>query len=75
MLSRPERQLGKVSSMRTLAVVDGTNLINDVGRALTIDPRIAKPRDVRQAYYEKWFDVDRLVQATLGFERQIDPFS
>jgi len=47
--------------MATLVLVDGPNFYNDVDRCLLAD---AARESVRHDYYLKWFDIDRLVEAT-----------
>lgn len=52
--------------MSVLVVVDGHNLFNDVGRFLTDDnPTTEQDLDIRRRYYTEWFDIDRLVEATI----------
>jgi hypothetical protein len=48
----------------TLVLIDGPNLFNDVDRYLS---KAAKPENnVLRTYFTNWFDIDRLVQATIG---------
>lgn len=52
-----------------LVVVDGPNLVNDVGRVFGVGDRSYQPNPAEIArnrqYLHEWFDIDRLVQATL----------
>jgi hypothetical protein len=59
--------------LSTLVAVDGHNLLNDVGRHVGaadeswwtgLDP------DIRKMYYRDWFDIDRLVEATISRDMQ-----
>lgn len=52
--------------MSTLFVVDGPNLYNRVSEHLVREKRSALGDDVNRAYFREWFDVDRLVLATVG---------
>ncbi len=52
----------------TLVVVDGHNLLNDVGRCLSEEAAAGASQnaDVRHRYFRDWFDIDRLVEATVA---------
>lgn len=58
--------------MTTLVVVDGANLVNDLGRSLAEATPSKADRSVQERYYREWFDIDRLVTATLGAELRLD---
>jgi len=48
----------------TLVLIDGPNLFNDVDRVLE---KSTDPADtLRRAYFTNWFDVDRVVEATIS---------
>lgn len=49
-----------------LVLVDGPNLFNDAGRLLQSASLSASSPSTRSSYYRTWFDVDRLVGATLS---------
>ena len=56
--------------MSTLVLIDGPNLFNDVDRwfAASVAPHDA----IRRQYFRDWFDIDRLVSATIerqGFQK------
>ena len=61
--------------MSTLVVVDGSNLVNEIGRYLSgvADPAATSPAH-SQRYLLEWFDADRFVQATLG-SRRVNPIT
>jgi hypothetical protein len=61
-------------SLSGLVAVDGRNLINDIGRYMSRRPT-ATTADLELAkeYYRQWFDIDRLVEATLA--DQVLPWS
>jgi uncharacterized LabA/DUF88 family protein len=57
-----------------LIVVDGPNVMNDAARILGKDGAFAaSSAEVRQRYYEKWFDIDRLVRTTLLGQIDVNP--
>jgi hypothetical protein len=53
----------------TLVVVDGHNVFNDIGRFFE-----GADRTNLQAYVRNWFDVDRLVNASLSQNVRLDPW-
>lgn len=57
----------------TLVVVDGANLMNEVGRYLSTVPTTADDATQRR-YFSEWFDIDRLIAATLGEELKLSPY-
>lgn len=64
--------------MSTLVVVDGPNVYNDVVRFFASNRDSADawavPDEVVARYYREWFDIDRLVAATLGDVHEMDPW-
>ena len=61
--------------MSTIVLVDGPNLMNAVFRFFAAADSQLGPVTVRHEYFRDWFDIDRLVQATLPEERRINPFT
>jgi hypothetical protein len=59
--------------MSTLVVVDGHNVYNDAGRLLTQTFPSRAPEPVQRAYFREWFDIDRLINATLDDNVGLDP--
>jgi hypothetical protein len=57
----------------TVVVVDGPSLANDVGRYLAESAPSSATPEVQRAYFTNWFDIDRLVAATLGASLRLDP--
>jgi hypothetical protein len=54
--------------MTTLTVVDGHNLFNDAARELA---RARLRPDLLARYFREWFDVDRLISATVAGRREL----
>jgi hypothetical protein len=53
------------AGLPTLVVVDGSNLYNDAARHLATACPESKRSPLRKKYLMTWFDVDRLISATL----------
>ena len=58
---------------RLLVVVDGPNLVNRCGTHLKSVAKSAAPRELQARYFQEWFDIDRVVRATLAGTR-LDPW-
>lgn len=55
-------------------MVDGPNLYNDVGRLLSKGYPSQAEKEVQLRYFRDWFDIDRLITATLGRDLSLDPW-
>jgi hypothetical protein len=51
--------------MSVLVIVDGPNVYNDVARYFGKIGAGTLPKEVEALYYQEWFDMDRLISATL----------
>lgn len=55
--------------MDQLTLIDGPNLYNDLCRSLAKTALADAPPELQKRYVRDWFDIDRLVRATMAGSR------